>query len=63
LLYATCSIFPEENAQQIKIFVARHADAILLALPPELGDGQLLPDDDHDGFYYALLQRARTTPE
>lgn len=63
LLYATCSIFPEENAQQIKSFVARHADANLLALPPELGDGQLLPDDDHDGFYYALLQRAQTRPE
>ena len=63
LLYATCSIFPEENAQQIKSFVARHADASLLALPPELGDGQLLPDDDHDGFYYALLQRGGKTPE
>ena len=62
LLYATCSIFPEENAQQIKGFVARHADASLLALPPELGDGQLLPDENHDGFYYALLQRARNAP-
>ncbi len=62
LLYATCSIFPEENAQQIKSFVARHADAALLALPSELGDGQLLPDDNHDGFYYALLQRTRKTP-
>ncbi len=63
LLYATCSIFPEENAQQMKSFVARHADASLLALPPELGDGQLLPDDDHDGFYYALLERDRKTAE
>jgi 16S rRNA (cytosine967-C5)-methyltransferase len=58
LLYASCSIFPEENVQQIQSFLARHADAILLALPPELGEGQLLPDDNHDGFYYALLQRA-----
>lgn len=63
LLYATCSIFPEENAQQIKNFVARQADAAWLALPPELGDGQLLPDDNHDGFYHALLQRAPRTPE
>lgn len=59
LLYATCSIFPEENAQQITNFLARHADARRLALPPELGDGQLLPDEHHDGFYYALLMRAR----
>ncbi len=63
LLYATCSIFPEENAQQIESFLARQADASLLALPPELGNGQLLPDDDHDGFYYALLQRAHAAPE
>jgi 16S rRNA (cytosine967-C5)-methyltransferase len=63
LLYVTCSIFPEENAQQIKSFLARQADASLLALPPELGEGQLLPDDNHDGFYYALLQRAQEASE
>ncbi len=61
LLYATCSIFPEENAKQIKGFMARHAEATLLALPEELGEGQLLPDENHDGFYYALLQRAQGT--
>ncbi|NWG39644.1 MAG: 16S rRNA (cytosine(967)-C(5))-methyltransferase RsmB [Hydrogenophilaceae bacterium] len=58
LLYVTCSIFPEENVHQIQSFVARHADANRLALPEKLGDGQLLPDDDCDGFFFALLQRA-----
>jgi 16S rRNA (cytosine967-C5)-methyltransferase len=58
LLYASCSIFPEENMQQIQSFLARHADATRLTLPSELGEDQLLPDDNHDGFYYALLQRA-----
>ena len=63
LLYVTCSIFPEENAHQIKSFLARRADARQLPLPPELGEGQLLPDDNHDGFYYALLQRLQKSPE
>ncbi len=58
LLYATCSIFAEENEHQIQSFLSRHADAVRLALPDELGDGQLLPDENHDGFFYALLQRS-----
>lgn len=58
LLYVTCSIFPEENAQQLQAFMGHHPDAERLDLPDELGDGQLLPDETHDGFYYALLQRA-----
>lgn len=57
LLYATCSIFPEENLQQVESFIARHGNATRLPLPEELGDGQLLPDENHDGFFYALLQR------
>ena len=57
LLYVTCSIFAEENQQQIQSFLSRHADAARLALPDALGDGQLLPDEYHDGFFYALLAR------
>jgi putative ABC transport system substrate-binding protein len=30
LLYATCSIMPEENRQQVDAFLARHADAKLV---------------------------------
>lgn len=57
LLYVTCSIFAEENEQQIQSFLSRQPDAARLALPDELGSGQLLPDENHDGFFYALLQR------
>jgi len=56
LLYATCSVFAEENQQQIEAFLSRHADARPLPLSvAEMRDGQLLPNDHHDGFYYALL--------
>ena len=51
MLYATCSIFPTENREQIDAFLARHADAALER------DLQLVPDDTHDGFYYAVLVR------
>ncbi len=56
LLYATCSVFVEENQRQIDAFLAERADARLLPLPG-LTDGQLLPCAEHDGFYYALLQK------
>jgi len=56
LLYATCSVFPEENGAVIDAFLARHDDALRLPLPG-LGDGPLLPDDEHDGFFYALLEK------
>jgi 16S rRNA (cytosine967-C5)-methyltransferase len=59
LLLATCSVFREENRDQVDAFVGRHADAALVPLPGQDGlDVQLLPDENHDGFYYALLQRA-----
>ncbi len=58
LLYATCSVFPQENAQQLTAFLARHPEARRVPLPAPLpSHGQLLPNDDHDGFYYALLAK------
>lgn len=61
LLYATCSVFPEENRRQVEAFTSRHKEARLLPLPPELpSDGQLLPDAQHDGFYYALMMKILT---
>jgi 16S rRNA (cytosine967-C5)-methyltransferase len=56
LLYVTCSIFMEENQEQIGGFAARHPDARILGAMPGRG-GLLLPDNEHDGFYYALLQK------
>jgi 16S rRNA (cytosine967-C5)-methyltransferase len=65
LLYATCSVFPDENQLQIAAFLQSHPEARLLRLSdipdgPEIGNikGQILPDSRHDGFFYALLQRA-----
>jgi 16S rRNA (cytosine967-C5)-methyltransferase len=56
LLYVTCSIFPEEGQQKINEFAARQRDARILGGMPGR-DGLLLPDDEHDGFFYALLQK------
>lgn len=57
MLYATCSLFPDENAGQVAAFVARHGDARRLTTHGEHNDWQLTPDADHDGFYYALLAK------
>ncbi|MGH8661139.1 MAG: 16S rRNA (cytosine(967)-C(5))-methyltransferase RsmB [Burkholderiales bacterium] len=62
LLYATCSVFQEENREQVAWFLEHHRDARRLALPAVGNDihaesGQLLPDRRHDGFFYALLQK------
>lgn len=57
LLYATCSIFREENTDQVAAFLANHPDAERLSLPAPLTDGSLLPDAEHDGFFYACLTK------
>lgn len=56
LLYATCSIFSEENKQSVDAFAARQPDARVVGGMPGR-DGLLLPDNEHDGFYYALLEK------
>jgi 16S rRNA (cytosine967-C5)-methyltransferase len=63
LLYATCSLLPEENARQVESFLARTPQARALPLEArfgrESGPGrQRLPGEaGMDGFYYALLGR------
>ena len=56
MLYVTCSVFDEENAGQIARFCARHADAQRISIQGR-PDFQLLPNAEHDGFYYALLRK------
>ncbi len=63
LLYATCSILPDENRAQVDAFLERQADAAPVHIEGDWGraDGpgrQILPGDgDMDGFYYALLKK------
>jgi len=68
LLYVTCSLFNEENAGSVEHFMNRHVDAVHVpsSWPGDtvraLG-GQLLPggrgaEHNHDGFFYAVLQKS-----
>lgn len=63
LVYATCSILPQENEDLIAEFVQRHANAqpieINLTIGKSQGIGhQLLPVvGAHDGFYFAHLRK------
>ena len=61
LLYATCSVFRQENEQVVAAFLAQQPDARRLPIAlPESGNGQILPNDQHDGFFYALLHKQMT---
>ncbi|MDD2699636.1 MAG: 16S rRNA (cytosine(967)-C(5))-methyltransferase RsmB [Sideroxydans sp.] len=61
LLYATCSIFKQENQDVVDRFLATQRDASQAVINlPFANDppGQLLPCNQHDGFFYALLRKA-----
>lgn len=58
MVYATCSITPQENVQQVIQFLQRTQDAELIGSDVESPGIQILPgDEDMDGFYYAVLQK------
>ncbi len=63
MLYATCSLLPEENHSTIAAFNAANSDVrvlpLTLASGVDTGWGhQLLPGQDGtDGFFYALLEK------
>lgn len=66
LLYATCSILPEENSTQIAAFLQTHPDAQLQILhadeTTEHPGWQFLPGEyGNDGFYYAKLYKSCDT--
>lgn len=61
LVYATCSVIPAENEQQIANFVQNHSDCTIIKEPLTCGRAtthglQILPgEQDMDGFFYAVL--------
>lgn len=63
LLYATCSVLPAENAEQIQRFLTEQHDAELQPLAPANSavSWQILPgEQDMDGFFFALLHKKTT---
>ena len=56
LLYVTCSVFPEENGAVVDAFAARTRRARRAPLPDGAA-AQLLPGPEHDGFFFALLEK------
>ncbi len=64
LLYVSCSVFRQENSDNLRAFLDRHADASELPLRTEWGKvppvgRQLLPGEhEMDGFYFACLSKA-----
>ena len=66
LVYATCSVFPQENERIIERFLKLQQDAQHHDIEADWGVArpfgrQLFPQaDGHDGFYYALLSKAES---
>jgi 16S rRNA (cytosine967-C5)-methyltransferase len=66
LVYCTCSVFRAEGDAQIAAFLAHNTSAVLRPGPGHLipcstAEGGALPDNrpsDHDGFFYAVLQKS-----
>jgi 16S rRNA (cytosine967-C5)-methyltransferase len=58
LLYVTCSVFADENQHVVERFLESHRGASLVPLAGcTAAPWQLLPDANHDGFFFALLAK------
>lgn len=63
LLYATCSLMPQENHLQVQAFLQQHSDAQVLPMQGDwghdLGSGRQTLPGEHtmDGFFYALMEK------
>ncbi|HZY19688.1 MAG TPA: 16S rRNA (cytosine(967)-C(5))-methyltransferase RsmB [Ramlibacter sp.] len=70
LLYCTCSVFRDEGIRRVEAFVAHNKGAVLRPGPGHLlpqtgGNGNPVRDNlagDHDGFFYALLEKRAPDP-
>ena len=51
MVYATCSILPSENGEQVRKFLAENTEFALLK------EENIMPSDGYDGFYMALIER------
>ncbi len=65
LLYCTCSVFKAEGDETVQTFLQSNTQALMLPSPGHLIPGQTAngltfkhnPLGEHDGFYYALLEK------
>ena len=51
MIYATCSILPSENGEQVRKFLAENTEFALVK------EENIMPSDGYDGFYMALIER------
>ncbi|OJX32388.1 MAG: RNA methyltransferase [Chryseobacterium sp. 36-9] len=51
MIYATCSILPSENNEQVKTFLENNPEFTLIK------DEKIMPSEGYDGFYMALIKR------
>jgi len=66
LLYATCSVFRAEGADQVSSFLERHTNAVHRPSPGHLLPGSAAPAGEfndnpssgHDGFFYTRIDKA-----